>query len=489
MTAEAPQEPVADSRRFRKLFTSIAMTMFLGVLDQTIVVAALPEIAESLGHANQLPWIVVSYLIATTITAPVYGRMGDILGRRRLLLLALCIFIAGSLISALAPNVWTLIVGRLVQGIGGGGLLTLSHALIGEAIPARERAKYQGYLAVVIVSANTLGPVIGGNMAEYIGWRSIFYMNLPLGILAFALALRLEARAGTGERGRFDFPGLLLFVIFVTSSLLALYQLQQPVPARLMLAGLGLVIPIALLLFLRQQTRAPNPLIPPRVISNPSVWRADAMAAFHGAALVSLLTFIPLYLRTVHGLSPAEIGGALVPMTIGIGTGAAITGRLVNRTGRTAIFPAATAPATCGLLLVLSLSAGSLSLYQIAALLFAITLTMGATMPVVQVTVQVAAGPANLGAAAGTVQLSRSLGAGVGTATVGMVLFSALGYGHPDAVAAFGTLIEHGDAAAQEIDAGLQAVIAASFAFAFLAVALFAAIVAWMAWTMPLRRI
>src|SRR5712675_3792908 len=183
--------PVKQRPAFLALFPSIMLPMFLAVVDQTIVATALPTIAASTGKVERASWIVVSYLIASTIAAPIYGRLGDAFGRRRMLYVALAVTIVASLLCAVAPTVELLTAARVLQGLGGGGLMTLSQALVGEAIPPRERARYQGYLAAVAVCANTFGPVAGGYLTEHFGWQSIFLVNIPIGLGAVALTFRL----------------------------------------------------------------------------------------------------------------------------------------------------------------------------------------------------------------------------------------------------------------------------------------------------------
>src|SRR6204780_1161813 len=172
---------------FLAIFPSIMLPMFLAVVDQTIVATALPAIAADTGNVERASWIVVSYLVASTIAAPIYGKLGDAFGRRRLMFVALGVFIGASVLCAASPTIELLALARVLQGLGGGGLMTLSQALIGEAIPPRERARYQGYLAAVAVSANTFGPVAGGYLTEHFGWRSVFLVNLPIGLVAVLL--------------------------------------------------------------------------------------------------------------------------------------------------------------------------------------------------------------------------------------------------------------------------------------------------------------
>ena len=335
-----PDPEPSTAAQFLTVFPPIMLPMFLAVADQTIVATALPAIASSLGEIERASWVVVSYLIANTIAAPVYGRLGDTFGRRLMMVLALALFMVGSVLCALAPNIELLTAFRVLQGFGGGGLMTLSQALIGEAIPPRERGRYQGYLAGIAVSSNTFGPVAGGYLTQAFGWQSIFLINIPLGLLAMLFVFRIPPRQGDRRRTTFDSPGLVLFIFFVGPVILALEQVQRmqlsAMPMALALLAVGL-ISLGLLTWQERLTAAP--LIPPKLFRQPSIWRADAMAALHGAALVSLITFLPIYLRAVRGASPGETGLILLPLTAGIGIGSMITGQMVTRTGYTAVFP------------------------------------------------------------------------------------------------------------------------------------------------------
>src|SRR5690606_4149759 len=181
-STEAPQPPPADLKTFLTLFASIMLPMFLAIVDQTIVAAALPAIAGELGSVERVSWIVIAYLVATTISAPVYGRLGDHVGRRPLMLVALLIVVVASILCGLSQSVEMLTAARILQGLGGGGLLTLSQALIGETMPPRDRARYQGFLATVGVGSSAFGAVIGGLLTEYVGWRSVFFVGVPIGL-------------------------------------------------------------------------------------------------------------------------------------------------------------------------------------------------------------------------------------------------------------------------------------------------------------------
>jgi EmrB/QacA subfamily drug resistance transporter len=479
---------------FLQVFPSIMLPMFMAVMDQTIVATALPAIAASLGDVGRISWVVVSYLFAGTVAAPVYGQLGDVFGRRRLMLVALPIFIVASLLCAVSPSVEMLACARVLQGFGGGGLMTLSQALIGESVPPRERGRYQGYLAAVVVCSNTFGPVVGGYLAQHFGWPSIFLINLPLGLIAVLLMLRLKARRGVRTSQRFDYSGLLLFMLFVASALLALEQIQQmDIRALPVIVALAVIAIGALGGLFWQEKRAPLPLLPIGLLRQPAIWRSDALAACHGAALVALITFLPIYLRVGHGLSATETGLILVPLMIGIGAGSMITGRIVTKTGRLSVFPSYGLIVVSLNLLALALWAPHLSTAILPWILLWNGLFMGTVMGVVQVTVQNVAGPTMLGAAAASVQFSRSVGAAFGTAIVMAVLFATLAMTDQETAHLFAHTIQRGG----DVLAGLpplrqatvRAEISEAFRAAFYTIAGFTTAGLVLAWSSPARRL
>lgn len=470
------------------------LPMFLAVVDQTIVATALPAIVAATGQVERASWIVVSYLIAATIAAPVYGRLGDSFGRRRLMFIALAVFMVASLLCAAAPTVELLTLARVLQGFGGGGLMTLSQALIGEAVPPRERARYQGYLAAVAVSANTFGPVAGGYLTEHFGWQSIFLVNIPIGLLAVALTWRLHNPKVERLAWQADPGGLVLFVVLVVTTLLALEQVQHADLDALPLgAGLFAISLFAAAWLIRHENKAPSPLIPFRLLRLPAIWRSDAMAACHGGALVSLITFLPVYLQAVRGTSPSTTGFLLVPLTIGIGTGSLVVGRLVSKTGYTTIFPIVGMALATICFVTLAFFASVMGMAVLAVLLLLIGAFMGTVMGVVQVTVQTVAGQARLGEAAASVQFSRSIGAAFGTALVATALFATLALRNPEAARAFAAMVEHarhvGPALSPIQQASIQTDIADAFRVAFFVIAAFTASGFFLALTNPLRRI
>jgi len=319
-------------------------------------------------------------------------------------------------------------------------------------------------------------------------------INLPLGLVALLLTLRLEPRRARDQRWTFDTVGLALFVAFIAPVLLALEQVRRmsagSLPSFVLLMAVGVAALVALVL---REKRAIYPLLPIHLLRQPTIWRSDALAACHGATLVSLITFLPIYLRVLRGTSASETGLLLLPLMFGIGAGSMLTGRIVSRTGLTMIFPAVGLVVASIALLMLSLFANELGTRQLAAYLFISGLFMGTVMGVVQVTVQNAAGSASLGSAAASVQLSRSIGAAIGTALVGSVLFATLSLSDPDAARLFAALVQLGPGTLGELSLERQAIILSevgvAFRNAFLVVALFAASGALLAWTIPSRRI
>jgi EmrB/QacA subfamily drug resistance transporter len=494
MKDDVDSRPAATRGSFLGVFPSIMLPMFLAVVDQTIVATALPAIAASLGGVERVSWVVLAYLVATTIAAPVYGQLRDAYSGKRMMLIALSLFIGASLMCAQAGSIEMLAFGRVLQGLGGGGLMTLSQALIGETIPPRERARYQGYLAAVMVTSSTFGPIVGGYLTQHFGWRSIFLVNLPLGILAVLLSLRLKSGPRRAQTWQFDVLGLALFTCFIAPTLLALEQLQHMRPGALstflVLGGFGAAALVALV---RHERRAEYPLLPIALLRQPTIWRSDALAACHGAVLVSLIAFLPIYLYVGHAASAAETGLRLLPLMLGIGFGSMATGRVVSRTGRTTIFPSVGLIFVTLSLLIIALWSRSFSPHLLSLLLLLNGLFMGTVMGVVQVVVQNAAGVSALGAAAASVQLSRSLGAVAGTAIVGTVLFATLALSDPQSAPLFAAMIRRGPEVIADLPAARRALlesdIAAAFRAAFLAIASFAALGMVIAWSIPARRL
>jgi EmrB/QacA subfamily drug resistance transporter len=486
--------PPSARSLFLTVFPSIMLPMFLAALDQTIVATALPSIAGSLGDVERVSWVVVSYLVANTIAAPVYGRLGDALGRKRMMFVALAVFIGASLLCAVAGSIIALTGARLLQGLGGGGLMTLSQALIAEAVPPRERGRYQGYLSGMYATAATFGPVAGGWLTQHFGWQMVFLVNLPLGLLAALLVLRLPTQPSRGGRLQFDVWGTVFFAGFIAPVLLAMERAQRFDPSSLPgIAALLIVAVVCLVLLIRQERRAPAPLLPLQLFRQAALWRADALATCVAGQTVSLISFLPMYLQVVRGADAAGSGLLLLPLTLGVATGSLLAGRTIARTGRTAIIPSIGLTISATNLILLGLLAPRLSTGVIITMLAVTSFCTGGAMPVVQMTVQTVAGPSLRGAAAASVQFSRSVGAAIGTALVGAMLFALLAAQDSQTASLFAALVEEGPkvlAALPEARRMLvQSEIADAFRGAFLTIACFTTSGMLFAWWLPVRRI
>ncbi len=493
--AASVELPSPDTRNlFFRVFPSICLPMFLAAIDGTIVATALPNIAGTLGDVERISWVVVAYLMATTIAAAVYGRLGDAMGRKRLLFVALAVFIAASLACALAPTMLLLIVARIAQGAGGGGLMTLSQALVGEIVPPRERGRYQGYMAGTFMASSSIGPVAGGWLTQHFGWEAVFLVNLPLGAIAIALAFRLPSAVLPRARFRFDWLGLVLFSGFIIPLLLALERAQRITWTALPVIGtLIAVAVVSLVLLFRQERRVSSPLIPVNLLRHPSIWRADAMGACVGGLIVAGVTFMPIYLQVARGAAPGRMGLLMLPLTAGIALGSLFTGRLISKTGRTAIYPSIGQGVVAACWAFLALGASWIPLDRLPLLFLLTSFAMGTTMPVVQMTVQITAGPKNLGAASASVQFSRSIGAALGTAIVGAVLFATLAGSDPQVAGLFVDVVERGPGVLEGVSAevrGLLATeVAGAFRAAFLVIAGFSVVAMLLAWSLPMRRL
>ncbi len=479
---------------FKLVVPPIVLPVFLAAADSTVVATALPAIAAEFGQVERLSWVVVANLIASTVAAPGYGRLADLFGRRRMMLVSLALFMLASLLCALAPTLDALLTARVLQGLGGGGLMTLAQALIGENVPPRERGSYQGYLSACIVAGSTFGPVGGGLLTQEWGWRAVFLAYLPLAVVAMLLVMRLPHGLRGGGRMGFDAIGMVLLTSFVVPLLMAVAQLQRLDAATMPRVALLLAVAgTAFTVLLWQQRRAKSPLLALPLLRQPAFWRSDVMAACSGASLTALIIFLPIYLQVVGGASPAESGLLLLPLTASVSSGSVLTGWLISRSGRTAVFPGFGLIVTACSLIVLALWAPQLSRAQLCWILAVGGLCQGSAMITAQITVQSVSGLRQLGAAAASVQLSRSLGSAFGAAGAGAVLFGVLSATDADTATLFFDMVRRGPGVlatlADERRMLVQSEIAAAFRGVFLLVASFSCVIVAMAWSLPVRRL
>ncbi|HKE41982.1 MAG TPA: MFS transporter [Casimicrobiaceae bacterium] len=472
---------ISAREAFLRVFPGVMVAMFLAAADQTILASALPTIASSLGGLSDLSWVVVSYLIAATVAAPLYGHLGDRFGRRRMLLGALVVFTAASAACALAQTLLGLVLARALQGLGGGGLMTLAQALIGEHVSPRERGRFSGYFATVFALASTSGPVLGAYLTEHVSWRAVFAINLPLGLVAGALALRVPHAAPTQrERFRPDIVGALIFCTATVALLFALssagHRLAWSSPLLIVLLATA-IAGYALLAF--WERRAAEPVIPVRFLSVPAIARSDAVVICFAGALFSTVLYLPLYLQLGRGLRIGQSGVLLLPITLSMVVTSAIVGLLITRTGRVKIFPQVGLSIATIAFLLLSVSVSAAPTILVMAMTAIVGVGLGMVMPPTQVSVQLAAGRESLGAATASISLSRSIGGALGVALTGAVLFAALGDSGGSSSALLREVIQGGSASIAGLSADQRAQFAANLDAAYrIGFALLAAITA-----------
>ncbi len=398
--------------------------MFVGTLDQAIVAAALPTIAADLGGLADISWLVTAYLLAATVAAPIYGRLGDALGRKKMLFVALGLFLAGSIACSLAPTLLLLILARGVQGLGGGGLMTLAQALIGEAVSPKERGRFQGWFGAIFALASTAGPIAGGALSEHLGWRSIFWVNVPLGAAAGVAVLRLDAARGAKHFAP-DLSGTPVFVGATMSLLLALSLGTSRGWSSPTVVGLGLAAVLGFLVLPRLELRARDPLIPPDLVTLPIVWRCGICVFLFAALLFALIVELPLLLQVGCMQSPTESGLLLLPLTLAQVAVSTVAGIRISKTGHPR------GPMTVGLgvaaigLFGLS-QAATFGPTVVGVASVVIGIGLGTTMPAAQTMVQWAAGSSRLGTATATLSFARSIGGVVGAALASAILMLVL---------------------------------------------------------------
>lgn len=428
-TAVKTDAPLSESEK-NAIIGGVLLSMLLAALDQTIVAPAMPTMARLLGHAEYLPWIVTGYLLTATAMAPLYGKISDVYGRRPTIYAAILIFLAGSLVSAMAPNMLVLIVGRAIQGAGGGGLFALAQTVIGDLVPPRERARYSAWIAGTWAVASIAGPLLGGTFAEHLHWSLIFWINIPLGLVAMAIINKpLRKLPIAAKHHRIDGLGALLLVAATALLLLALNWggSEYPWLSREIL-GLLVCSTVIWSAFALRLLRAVEPLISLEVLGNAIVLAGTLSLFLLQAANIGLAVYLPVYLQSILGLSASESGTAMLGLMLGTVAGATISGRTIQRFvhyKRIAMVGVAFAILCLG---VLSLVAGHASLLIVEILTTCIGLGSGTTFPVATVAVQNAVDQAHLGVATGVLTFLRSLGSALGVAILGAV---ALGYGLP----------------------------------------------------------
>jgi EmrB/QacA subfamily drug resistance transporter len=360
-----PDTPRFDRREIAAIMIGLTLAMLLASLDQTIIAVSLTAIARDLDGWQLIPWIVSAYLVASTITTPLYGRLSDLYGRRPLLLAAIVLFAGGATLCALSQTMPQLIAARLVQGIGGGGLRAVSQAVVADIVPPRDRGRVQGYFSSVFTVSHSMGPVLGGLFVDYLSWHWIFWTYLPLAAVAFALSNRALKRLGRPTRKPvIDWAGALLILASATPILLGVGQAQKAGGwSSLEVIGpiaLGLVLILALIM---RERVAPQPMLPLHLFANHTFSVASLISFVNSGVMIALTMLVPINYQLVGAMPANQAGIRLISLTVGAVLGSFIAGQLVSRTGRYRIFPivgTATTTVMCVLIALFGIGQGSL---------------------------------------------------------------------------------------------------------------------------------
>lgn len=414
-------------RQILVVFSGLVLAMLLAALDSTIVATALPTIVGELGGLERLGWVVTAYLLAQTVVTPLYGKLGDLYGRKIVLQSAIVLFLVGSVLCGMAADMTQLIVFRAVQGFGGGGLMVTTQAVVGDIVPPRDRGRYQGIFGAVFGVSSIAGPLLGGYFTTELSWRWIFYINLPFGILALVVIAATLPRRAERLRHTIDVAGITLLALALSAIVLFadLGGVAFPWTSPLMLGLIGTSV-VALLAFVAVERRAAEPVLPLGLFSNRTFALTAAVGMIVGVSLFGSVTYIPLFLQVVNGATPTGSGLQMLPLMGGMLTTSIASGQLISRWGRYKVFPiVGTALMTFGLFLLSQMDAATTSL-QASLSMLVLGLGMGSIMQVMIIAVQNAVDYSQLGVATSGATLFRLIGGSLGTAVFGAVFASGL---------------------------------------------------------------
>ena len=422
-------------RQILVVMGGLMVGMFLSALDQSIVGTALPRIVSDLGGLDKLSWVVTAYLLTATASTPLWGKISDLYGRKLLFQIAILTFLVGSLLAGFSQNIEQLIGFRAIQGLGGGGLMALALATIGDIVPPRERGRYQGYFAAVFGTSSVLGPVLGGWFADGPGWQWIFFINIPIGIVALIVTSAALKIPHVRRDHTIDYLGAAL-VVSAVSCFLLYTAWAGPGLGWGSATGVNLLVGgfVLSVLFVFVELRASEPIIPMRLFGNSIFSIANVFGFMIGVAMFGSMIFIPVYLQVVDGMSPTRSGLAMIPMVIGIFTTSISAGQAMTRNGRYKIYPILGASIVILALFMLSTLDASTPYWFAGLSMFVMGAGLGFTMQVLVTIVQNSVDRSDMGVATSSVAFFRQMGGSFGTALFGAILSSRLGVYMADAL-------------------------------------------------------
>jgi EmrB/QacA subfamily drug resistance transporter len=425
MTDMLAAQGLSHSRKMT-IYIALLVGLFMGVLDAQIVATALPTIAADLGKLELFGWVGAAYLLATAAVTPFYGKLGDLFGRKRVFMVAIVLFVVGSLACGLAWSMESLIAARVLQGLGGGGLMTSAFGILADLFEPRERAKYQGMSSAVFTVASLVGPVAGGVISQTIGWEYIFLVNLPIGIGVIAVLIWAMPNFETGRKPSIDYPGGFLLAAAVTATVFWAEEALGGGYGGVMTYLLPAVVLAAIAGFVMVERRTDEPMVPLHLFANRSISLALIISVVSGVATLGMLNYFALFLQTVTGLAPALAGLLFLPSSIGSLIASIGSGILVSRSGRYKIFPVISMALGAVVLIGFSMVHASTPIWMIGVLMFFFSMAIGLQMQTLMTAVQAAAPIRDVGAATGTITLARMIGASLGLAANGGLLTAAL---------------------------------------------------------------
>lgn len=427
MSSQRPDIPPSP-REVKTVIAGLMLALTLASLDQNIVGVALPRIVSDLGGLSHLSWVVTSFLLTSTATTPLYGKLSDMYGRKPLFIVAIFIFLAGSILCGLSGSMTQLVVFRGIQGLGAGGLMTLAMTTMADLVPPRERGRYQGYFGAVFAFASIAGPLLGGFITDALSWRWIFYVNLPVGALALAFFIFGFHRPHHVVSHRIDYAGAVLLTTATIALLLVLtwggvqYAWSSPI-----IMGLASSVIVLCALLVYTERRSAEPVLAPHILKNRVFLIATGVMFLTFMGLFGAMVFLPLFFQLVLGFEPARAGLMLAPMTGGVVVASFLGGRLVSRTGRYKILPVlGLAAATLAFLAVMWTSVAGASIGFLEVSLIVLGAGFGLVMPNLMVAIQNAVLPVELGSATAASAFFRSLGGTFGVAVSGAIMTAQL---------------------------------------------------------------